>query len=87
MNDYDSALAYIDDAIVKASAYPDLLESGIYHANKGLICLKKGLIQIGEKFCQHAEKLSHRSDDPDGKAQAKYCMDEYQKFMNLQEKN
>lgn len=87
MNDFDSALAYIDDAIIKASVHPDMMESGIYHANKGLICLKKGLIQEGEKFCLHAKKLSHRSDDPDGKEHAKYCMDEYEKFMKLHEKN
>lgn len=87
LNDFDSALVYIDDALVKASAHPDLMESGVYHANKGLICMKKGLIQEGERFCQHAHRLSQRSNDEGGKEQAKYCMDEYEKFMKLHEKN
>lgn len=81
MNDYDSALGYIDDAIVRASAYPEMRDSGIYHANKGLICLKKGLHEDAKKYCTHAEKASQRSNDPDGQEQAKYCMNEYEKFM------
>lgn len=81
LKDYDSALTYINEAIVLASAYPELMETGIYHANKGLICLKKGLFDEAKRFCAHAEKASKRSNDPDGTEQAKYCMAEYEKFM------
>lgn len=64
-----------------ASAYPEKLETGIYHANKALICLKKGLLAEAEKLCHHAEKASQRSNDPDGKEQAKYCKEEIKKAM------
>lgn len=81
LKDYDSALTYINEAIISASAYPEIMETGIYHANKGLICLKKGLFEEAKTWCVHAQKASKRSNDPDGKEQAKYCMDEYEKFM------
>lgn len=58
-----------------------MIETGIYHANKGLICMKKGLLEDAKKMCVHAEEKSQRSNDADGKEQAKYCMDEFEKAM------
>lgn len=80
LKDYDAALAYINETIILASPYPELMETGIYHANKGLICLKKGLFDEAKLFCVHALKASKRSNNSDGQEQAKYCMDEYEKF-------
>lgn len=79
MKNYEEAHKYIDEAIVLASAYPDMIETGIYHANKGLICMKEGLLEDAEKMCRHAKKASARSNHPDGQEQAKYCLDEFQK--------
>ena len=79
VNDFDSAEQYIDEALVLASAYPELMETGIYHANKALICLRKGLLDDAKILCNHANKASQRSNDPDGKEQAKYCQEEVEK--------
>lgn len=62
-----------------ASAYPELMETGIYHANKALISLKKGLLDDAQRFCNHAIKATQRSNDPDGKEQANYCQEEIAK--------
>lgn len=81
INDFDAADLYIDEAIVLASAYPELMETGIYHANKALICLKKGLLAEAARFCDHADKATKRSNDPDGIEQAKYCAEQVKKAM------
>lgn len=79
VNDFDSAEQTIDEALVLASAYPELMETGIYHANKALICLRKGLLDDAKRLCNHANKASQRSNDPDGKKQAIYCQEEVEK--------
>lgn len=56
-----------------------MLETGIYHANKGLISLKKGLIAEATKMCKHAERLAKQSKHPEGMEQVKYCLDEIHK--------
>lgn len=61
--------------------YPDLWETGIYHANKGLISLKKGILAEATKMCRHAQELSKNSKSPDGIEQAKYCLDEIHKVL------
>lgn len=76
MNEIDSAEKYIDEALRLASVYPEMYESGIYHANKSLICLKKGLLSEAKRLCNHADKASRRIDDADGKEQAKYCLEQ-----------
>lgn len=81
MNDFDGALYNIDEAILLASPYPELMETGIYHANKALICLKKGLLPEAKLLCKHAADASRRSNDPDGKEQAKYCLEQIEKFV------
>lgn len=63
------------------AAFPDMYESGIYHANKGMIFFRKGLIKQAEQMCIYANKLAKRSNDADGLAQAKYCLDEIEKAM------
>lgn len=79
VNDFDSADIYIDEALALVSAYPDMLNTGIYHANKALICLKKGLLPDAERYCRHACRVSEQSKDPDGLEQAKYCLEELEK--------
>lgn len=81
MNDFDSADQFIDEAILLASAYPELMETGIYHANKALICLRKGLLDEAQRYCKHADQASRRSNDPDGKEQAKYCLEQVEKAL------
>lgn len=81
MNDFDSADQFIDEAILMASAYPELMETGIYHANKALICLKKGLLDDAQRYCKHAKQASQRSNDPDGIEQAKYCSEQIEKAL------
>lgn len=67
LNDFEGALYNIDEAILLASPYPELIDSGIYHANKALILLRKGLLSEAKLLCEHANTASKRSNDPDGK--------------------
>lgn len=83
IKDFDAADRYIDEALLLASAYPELLETGIYHANKALICLKKGLLDEARRMCEHADKASKRSNDPDGREQANYCLEQLKKAMKM----
>lgn len=82
MNDLDSAEKYINEALRLASAYPEIYESGIYHANKALIFLKKGLLDEAQKLCNQADKSSRRINDPDGMEQAKYCLEQIREALN-----
>lgn len=77
----ESADKFIDEAIVLASPYPEINETGIYHANKALICLKRGLVNDAQRFCKHASQASQRSNNSDGKEQAKYCLDQIEKVL------
>lgn len=79
VGELSSAEQYINEAIILASAYPEIIETGIYHANKALICLKQGLLDEAQKLCNHANNASQRSNDPDGIEQAKYCQKEVEK--------
>lgn len=81
MKDFDSADKFIDEAIRLSSVYTEMIESGIYHANKALICLQRGLLSEAQRFCNHADKASLRSGDPDGREQAKYCLEQIQNAM------
>lgn len=81
MKDLDAADNFIDEALILAGPYPDLNETGIYHANKALICLQKGLLDDAQRFCKHAIKASQRSKDPDGIEQAKYCSEQIEKVL------
>ncbi|XP_031623212.1 tetratricopeptide repeat protein 19 homolog, mitochondrial [Contarinia nasturtii] len=76
VNNLDDAEKYINEALRLASPYPEIYESGIYHANKALILLKKGLLDEAQRLCDHADKASRRINDPDGMEQAKYCMEQ-----------
>lgn len=76
MNDVEAAEAYIDEALKYAEKYPDLLNTGIYQANKGLICIKKGLIKEAKRQCNEALRTSTKYEIREGQAHAKYCLEQ-----------
>lgn len=73
---------YMDEALKMASPFPELYSSGIYHANKGMILMKKGLLDKAKKLCEYGEKLANKSKNADGKAQANYCLGQVIEAMN-----
>lgn len=81
LDDFDAALQNIDEAILLASPYTELIDSGVYHANKALILLKTGLLSEAKVLCKHANDAANRSNSPDGKEQAKYCLEQIEKAM------
>lgn len=72
-------MEHIDEAIQFATAFPELIGTGIYHANKALIYTKQGLLIDAQLFCKHADKAAHQSKDPDGLARAKCCSEQIEK--------
>lgn len=64
-----------------AKEYPELLATGIYQANKGLICLRKGLIKEAKDSCTKALKIASKSEAKEGEKQAKYCLEQIAKAL------
>lgn len=86
MNDLESADKYVSEALSCAALYPDLIESGIYQANYGLILLKRGLIKQATNECEEAEKLARRQKNSSGKEQADYCIQQIKKVLDEEKK-
>lgn len=70
------AEVYINEALQLAKQFPELYETGIYHANQGLLYMKKGLMEEAKKACRMALRKAIKSDNEDGKQNAKYCIDQ-----------
>lgn len=71
---------YIDEALKLAEFYPTLMNTGIYQANKGLISLKKGLLQEARRQCLEALRKASKSEIREGQEQAKYCLEQIELF-------
>lgn len=84
--DLDLAEKYINEALTYASGFPELIDSGIYHANKGLILLKRNLYEDASRFCKHAMKIATQTQNGDGKEQAEYCLKQIDKFIGKNKK-
>lgn len=67
---------YINDAIKLARSYPEMYQTGIYHANLGMLYLKKGLLPEARKSCSQAQRMAEESNSADGVEQANYCIDQ-----------
>lgn len=61
---------------MRSRNHPELYESGVYEANRGLVYLKKGLISQAQKSCENALRQAKRSQNPDGIEQSTFCLDE-----------
>lgn len=72
---------YMDEALKLASPFPELYTSGIYHANKGMIMLQKGLLDQAKKMCEYGNNLAKKSKNADGEAQANYCLGQVNEAM------
>lgn len=76
MEEFNEAEKYINLAIAFARNYPELYESGIYHANQGLLYLRRGLEAQARKACSYALQRAEGSKHPEGVEQAKYCLEQ-----------
>lgn len=76
MNELEAAEKYINEAIRLAQDHPHLYETGVYHANRGLIYLKKGLTDAARKSCTIGQRLATKSKSENGLEQVKYCFEE-----------
>lgn len=76
LNDLDTAEKYIDDAIIQGMQHPEIIETGIYHANKGLIHLKKGDLTYAWLAADHAKKLSEKSKNAYSSKISDYCLEQ-----------
>lgn len=76
MEEFDAAVTYINEAIKLAQNYPKMYETGVYHANRGLIYFRKGLVEAARRSCSMAQGMATKSKSVDGLEQAKYCLDQ-----------
>lgn len=76
-----AADVYMDEALKLAEEYPQLLETGVYHANKGLISLRKGLFDAARVNCTTALRAATKSESQGGQEQAKYCLEQLAQAM------
>lgn len=81
LEDYAAAEMYINEAIHLARKYPEMYQTGIYHANLGMIYLKKGLLSEARSFCSQARLMAKESKSADGIDQANYCIEQIKATM------
>lgn len=71
-----AAEVYINGAIQSARKYPEMYQTGIYHANLGMLYLKKGMLAEARKNCSQARRMAKESNSDDGIDQADYCIEQ-----------
>lgn len=76
VDDLEAAEKYMDEAMERAKNYPELLNTGVYQANKGLICIKKGLIAEATQQCNDALRAARKYEIREGQEHAKYCLEQ-----------
>lgn len=54
--------------------FPELYESGVFQANRGLLFIKQGLLEEAKKMCTFAWRSAKNSESDDGIEQADYCL-------------
>lgn len=81
LDDFAAAEMYINEAIQLAKTYPEMFETGIYHANLGLLYLRKGLLPQARSSCSTARRMAKESNSADGIDQANYCIEQIKAMM------
>lgn len=76
LDDLTAAEVYLNEAIQMARKYPEMFQTGIYHANLGLLYLRKSLLPQAQSSCSLARRMAKESDSPEGTKQANYCIDQ-----------
>ncbi|KAJ6645803.1 Tetratricopeptide repeat protein 19 like, mitochondrial [Pseudolycoriella hygida] len=73
-NDLAQAEVYLTEAIELSKQFPEIHDSGIFQANRGLLFIKQGLLDEARKVCTFAWKFAKKSESKDGIEQADYCL-------------
>ncbi|XP_037051738.1 tetratricopeptide repeat protein 19 homolog, mitochondrial [Bradysia coprophila] len=73
-NDLVQAEVYLTEAMELAKHFPELHDSGIFQANRGLLFIKQGLLDEAKKICTFAWRSAKKVESDDGVQQADYCL-------------
>lgn len=73
-NDLVQAEVYLTEAIELSKQFPELFDSGVFQANRGLLFIKQGLFDEAMKICSLAWRTAKKSESEDGVQQADYCL-------------
>lgn len=68
------AEVYLTEAIELSKHFPELYDSGVFQANRGLLFIKQGLLDEAKKICTFAWRSAKKSESDDGIQQADYCL-------------
>lgn len=79
LNDFDLAEKFLLKAVDISAHIPDFADTGVYHANLGLVYFKRGLYERARQFCSHAWKWGRRNNSDESMTQATYCLDQIKK--------
>lgn len=79
LNELDLAEKFLLKAVDIAAQIPDFADTGVYHANLGLVYFKRGLYERARQFCSHAWKWGKRNKSEPSLTQATYCLDQIKK--------
>jgi tetratricopeptide (TPR) repeat protein len=76
LNDFAMAEAYLQEAIELAKQMPELVDSGIFQVNLGLLYLQQGLLARAKDVCSLAWKVGSKMKSQETIHQANYCLDQ-----------
>lgn len=74
VDDLVGAEVYINEAIELSKQFPELIDSGIFQANQGMIFIRRGLLDQAKKTCSLAWRMAKNAKNEDGMEQADYCL-------------
>jgi Tetratricopeptide repeat len=76
LNDFAMAEAYLQEAIELAKQMPELVDSGIFQVNLGLLYLQQGMLARAKEVCTFAWKVGTKMKSQETVHQANYCLDQ-----------
>lgn len=79
LDDTTNAKKYLEEALVLAKNFPDMIEAGVLKANLGLLYLHDGMLDKAKEVCSTAWREGKKQNFKDTMDQASYCLDEIKK--------
>lgn len=81
IDDLVGAEVYINEALQLAKdEFPDLYDTGVFQANRGMLLMKQGLFDQAKKMCSAAWRSAKRVGSTDGIEQSNYCLETLKKL-------
>lgn len=75
-----AAEVYINEALLLAKQFPELYESGVYQANRGMLLLRQGLLDEAQRVCEAAWRSAKKTKSADGVEQSDHCLKELKRM-------